>query len=80
MRQFRPSQVKAPPTAHPLVKRLFAEMELQQVGVADLAERAGVARETLSAWRHRQSPSLVNMEACLNVLGLRLRIGYEKPE
>lgn len=74
MRQFRPSFCKVSGAAHPVVKRLFTEMEKHQIGGADMADRAGVCRETLTAWKNRNSPSVANLEACLNVVGLTLTV------
>jgi transposase-like protein len=70
MRQFRrlPSTEKA----HPLVRRLFAEMTYQQIGVLDMAERAGLGEHTLKHWRTRSTPKVDSLEACFNVLGMTL--------
>lgn len=70
MRDFRP--ILIPQQAHPLVKRLFTEMNRQQLGVLDLAERSGVNKNTLKDWRTRTMPTIDNLEACLNVLGLEM--------
>jgi DNA-binding phage protein len=72
MRQFRPKCVAVPKKAHPLVIELFEEMNRQRIGLADLADRSGIGRDAISAWRYRQSPSLAGIDACLNVLGLQL--------
>lgn len=73
MRQFRSRPLcSIPDNAHPLVKRLYEEMLEQRVGLADLAERSGVDRNTINAWRNRQSPNVANLEACFNALGRRL--------
>lgn len=80
MRRFH--RVAIPKHAHPLVRRLFEEMNNQQLGVMDLCERAGLARGTLKGWRNNHCPRIVEIEACLNVLGLDLRAvkKYEKRE
>lgn len=70
MREFR--RLTMPTRAHPLVKRMFEEMARQQIGVLDLAERAGVNPNTLRDWRTRTMPTIDNLEACLNVLGLEM--------
>lgn len=72
MRRFR--RVTVPPHAHPLVRRLFAEMNYQRIGVTDLAERAGLARETLKGWRGRHCPRVADLEAAFGVLGKRLKV------
>jgi transcriptional regulator with XRE-family HTH domain len=72
MRQCRPSRLRVPPRAHPLVRRLFAEMIRQRVSLSDLADRAGVARETISSWRYRRCPDLPNLDACFGALGYAL--------
>lgn len=71
MRQFR----RLPPVskAHPLVRLLFEEMTRQQIGVLDMAERAGLGEHTLKHWRTRSTPKVDSLEACFNVLGLRLK-------
>ena len=73
IRTFRPKALgDADKNAHPLVRALFAEMHKQQVTMIEMAERSGVSRETLESWRSKRVPDLVNLEACLNVLGLHL--------
>lgn len=59
---------------HPIVQRIFQEMLTQQVTYSDLADRAGITRETISAWRTRNSPSLANVVAVLGVLGYELEV------
>ena len=70
MRRFR--RLSIPAHAHPLVRRLFAEMNHQRIGLTDMAERVGVSRRTMNGWRTRHCPRIVELEACYNVLGLRL--------
>ena len=70
MREFR--RLKLPDKAHPMVRRLFEEMNRQQVGMLDLADRSGVNANTLKDWRTRTTPTIDNLEACLGVLGLEL--------
>lgn len=70
MRMFR--RLSVPKHAHPLVRTLFEEMNEQQIGVIDIAERSGVNKNTITGWRKRASPDLVNIEACFNVLGQSL--------
>lgn len=70
MREFRPLSI--PRNAHPLVRTLFEEMNRQQLGVLDLAERSGVNKNTLRDWRTRTIPTVDNIEACFSVLGFRI--------
>lgn len=81
MRQFRPKSVTpAPANAHWAVRRLFEEMIRNRCGYQDLEQRSGVGREAIRAWRRRQNPSLQNIEACLNALGLSFRITSEEAD
>jgi len=70
MERFRPNL--PPAHAHPLVKRLFAEMNAQQCSQEMMAARSGVGRNTFKDWRTRTDPTLSNLEACFNVLGFEL--------
>lgn len=58
--------------AHPLVRRLFEEMNRQMTTVSEVADRAGLRRGTISDWRYRRSPNVADLEAALNVLDLGL--------
>jgi DNA-binding phage protein len=49
-------------------------MDRQQIGILDMAERAGVNKNTVKDWKTRAVPSIDNLQACLNVLGLRLTV------
>ena len=70
MREFRPMLV--PRNAHPLVKRLFEEMNYQQIGILDLSERSGINKNTINDWKRRSMPRLDNIDACYSVLGMKL--------
>lgn len=72
MRRFR--RLSVPDHAHPLVRTLFKEMNHQQIGVLDMADRSGVNKNTLRDWRTRTIPTVDNIQACLSVLGMRLKV------
>lgn len=68
-------KVAIPEKGHPVVKRLFTEMNLQQIGLLDMAERSGVNKNTFRHWRTKSEPRVSDIDACLHVLGLRLTVG-----
>lgn len=72
MRNFR--QLSVPARAHPLVRRLFVEMNHHQICLTDVAERSGVNLKTIKAWRTQRNPNIVSLEACFGVLGLELTL------
>lgn len=72
MRRFH--KLRVPATGHPLVIKLFKEMNHQQIGIMDMADRTGIARETFKGWRTRHCPRITDLEACFNVLGYRLTV------
>ncbi len=71
MRRFR--TLKIPQRAHPLVRELIKEMNYQRIGVKDMAQRTGVAYETMKRWPYTVTPHLANLEACFTVLGKKLK-------
>ena len=70
MRAFR--NLTIPENVHPLVKRLFEEMNREQIGILDMAARSGVNKNTLNDWKSRSAPQIQNLDACFAVLGMRL--------
>ena len=70
MRDFR--RLTIPERCHPLVRELWKGMNYNRITIRDVAERAGVAEKTVKSWRTQRSPNLTNLDACLNVLGLKL--------
>ena len=69
---FRPNKI--PPNAHRVVKRMFIEMNAQQISQEEMARRSGVSRNTFKDWKSGSIPRLDRVEACLNVLGFELNI------
>lgn len=65
----RISRITVPDHVQPIVKFVFAEMRRQGITYCKMAERSGLARETLTAWRTRNRPDLESLEAVLGVLG-----------
>lgn len=72
MRRYRNTDLKLPAHTHPVVRRLFEEMNRQQIGICDMAERAGVNKNTLCDWKHRNNPRIADLDACFHVLGRKL--------
>ena len=64
--------------AHPLVRRLFTEMNEQQCSQQTMSERSGINKNTFRSWRTKAVPRLDDLEACLNVLGFELTIQTTK--
>lgn len=64
------------------VRFLFEEMYRQQIHEADLSEIVGFHRDTLRKWRNHYQPRIVDLEACLDYLGFKLKVvrKYEKHE
>jgi hypothetical protein len=69
-----------PPHAHPLVRRLFEEMNRQRTTITEVAERAGFRRETISEWRYSYQPRIADLDAAYNVLGLELSVRHRRDE
>lgn len=62
-----------PEKAHPLVKRLFTEMNTREVTMLRLSIDSGVSIRAIDTWRRSHTPNLVSLEACFNALGLSLQ-------
>ena len=62
-----------PRGADPRVKRLFEEMLAQKMPAQRLGKLAGISDKTIRDWQTK-TPSVANLEACLNVLGLTLAV------
>jgi DNA-binding phage protein len=55
-------------------------MNHQRIGVTDMAERTGIARNTFKGWRTRHCPRVAELEACYNVLGMKLTVKVVRDE
>lgn len=73
-------RVTIPRNTHPLVQRLYAEMNAQRCPPALLAERSGVSRAAIKSWRTRHPSSLASLEACFNVLGLEVVVRPQREQ
>lgn len=63
-----------PVHAQPLVRRFYREMNREKTLIQEIADRCGVAYDTISDWRYRRVPRLDNFIAALNALDLDLAI------
>lgn len=59
---------------HPLVGVLFEAAQSRGVSIKSVAVKAGLNPDAIYDWRNRTNPTVPNLEACLNVLGLELHI------
>lgn len=73
MKQWRRKH-RVPTSGHPAFIRLFEEINAQMIAADDVARRAGLGFHTIWDWRDRRVPSVTNLEAALNVLGLTLTV------
>lgn len=66
--------------AHPLVRRLIAELNRERTTLNEVAERSGVSRHTVYQWRYTRQPRLDNFIAALNAIDLDLTIIHRREE
>lgn len=62
-----------PKGANPLIGFLFKQMNEQGITMKQLSKKSGVHNATIGRW-FRHEPTMLNYEACLNVLGYNLKI------
>ena len=74
MPKFPRGQVPPPINNNPLIVRLVELINEAEIDGNDLCDRAGISLTSVTSWRYRTNPSIVNLEAVLNVLGHRLVI------
>lgn len=74
MRTARPYMRRSDDHAHPLVRQVFRLCDDQRASVRDVQQRAGLAHNTMRRWRSHHSPTVINLEAILAVLGYKLAI------
>ena len=67
------------PSAHPLVHRMWREINAQRASQEDIAARSGVSSSAMRKWRKgERSPNLLDLEAIFNVLGFELTVKVRK--
>lgn len=67
----KPSRIRIPPRAHPLVRALYRAMAEKGVTYDQLVARSGVSKSRAKAWRTDNSPGVNAIQATLNVVGLQ---------
>lgn len=60
--------------AHPVVRRFFSALNEQDTNVREVAQRAGMHADTILGWRRRYVPTVANLTAALNAIGLDLAV------
>lgn len=67
-------RIPIPKRVHPLVRRFFEILNEEHTTIAEVAERSGIRRVTLSEWRYkRTAPHLTLMIAAFQCVGYDLR-------
>jgi hypothetical protein len=59
-------------TRHPAIAALFSAIATSGMRDAHVARRAGISANALVDWKKMHDARITNLEACLNVVGLRL--------
>ena len=56
------------------MRQLFEILNKKKLMVADIAEKSGVNKDTISGWRYNRAPTLTNYTAVINSLGYDLKL------
>lgn len=67
-------KLPVPEHAHPLVRQFIAKCNDHQATLTDISRRTKLRRCTISGWRYRSTPRLIDFEAAVNALGFELCI------
>lgn len=60
---------------HATVKALWAAIDKSSLTLEMIAERSGIRRETMQAWRRGKTvPRVTDIDACLNVLKCKISV------
>ena len=78
MRKFRLKRELEVRNGNRCVKFLFNEMFNQRMTQADLADRTGIAYDTLKHWRLYTMPRVSDLDAALNTMGYELTVRRKK--
>lgn len=78
MRQFRPTAIRIPERADPVIKALFRLMQAEHLGIKDVSDRSGVAERSIRSWRTTSAPTLPSLQAALGVFGYELVVRKTK--
>jgi hypothetical protein len=65
---------KLPQGVHPIVHRLFVELNNRGEPLVKIQEESGVNHATIKNWRNRQRATLENIDAVFNTLGYKLSV------
>lgn len=63
-----------PSRAHPLVQKIFGEMNHQQMTYAQLSSKSKVAVKVLERWRSGVMPQIQTLELVMEALNLELKV------
>lgn len=72
--ESRRGKTPIPSHAHPLVRDLIREANKQGAYLHEIAERAGLKRQTISKWRYCVNPHFIGFIAAANALGLDVKL------
>lgn len=64
--------ISVPERGHPIIRTIFYLMNREQIGFADLAQRAGIHANTIKNWQVATTPNLALADAVLGVFGYKL--------
>jgi hypothetical protein len=71
-------KIEIPAHADPLVRGLVEIMNDEMTTMCEVADRAGLARQTFHNWRTKTNPKVCDLQAALNVLDYELVIRKRK--
>lgn len=71
-KRWRPHKMRD--NMHPIVRLIFEEANLRQLTITDIAKASGVSCACICDWRDRWAPRLLDLEAVLNAMGLKLTV------
>lgn len=72
-------KLPVPRHAHPFVRRVVAELNRQDMTMAEASAEAGLHKARIRTWCHHANPRIDELEAVLNVMGLSLAIVPRDP-
>lgn len=64
--------------SHPIIKLLYETLEKRGMSYSDLSKKSGINLSTVSNWKYKSNPTLLNLEAALNAVGYDLKVEERK--